>query len=224
MQNIFILFLSILFWLGSPGKPSEEKNWPAELNTSKDANYLNDLEKQVILELNKVRNNPKRYAEEYLEDLRSVFNGKLFIYPGQLPIKSQEGIQPLEECIQVLKNTAPLPILAPSEGLSKAAAELVQDQEKYGGTGHISRKGLNPQKRIEEYGDWDICSSEDITYGSIEARQIVIALLIDDGVPNRGHRKNILQPCSHFVGVAKGGHPTYETMCVIDFAGEYKTK
>jgi uncharacterized protein YkwD len=224
MQNTFILLLLIMSLTGSPENPSEEKNWPRELNTAKNAHYLTDLEQDVILELNKVRSNPKRYAEDYLEDLRTAFNGKLFIYPGQDPVKSQEGIRPLEECIKVLKKTPPRPILKPSEGLSKAAAELMKDQQKYGGIGHISRKGLNPQKRIEKYGEWNICSSEDITYGSFEARQIVISLLIDDGVPNRGHRENILNPCSRYAGVSHGGHPSYETMCVIDYAGEYKTR
>ena len=138
--------------------------------------------------------------------------------------RSQEGIRPLEECIKVMRKSTPCAILNPSEGLTKAAAELMNDQQKYGGIGHISRKGANPQQRIEKYGMWDICSSEDITYGSFEARQIVIFLLIDDGVPNRGHRENILNPCFQFAGVANGGHPDYETMCVIDFAGDYKTK
>jgi uncharacterized protein YkwD len=153
-----------------------------------------------------------------------AFDGKMFTYPGQIRIKSQEGIRALDECIKVLRKTSPRPLLNPSQGLSKAAAELMKDQQKYGGIGHISRKGFNPQRRIEKYGEWNICSSEDITYGSSEARQIVISLLIDDGVPNRGHRENILNPCSRFVGVAKGGHPTYESVCVIDYAGEYKTK
>lgn len=100
----------------------------------------------------------------------------------------------------------------------------MEDQQKHGGIGHISRKGLNPQKRIEKYGKWDICASEDITYGSLEARFIVISLLIDDGVPNRGHRENILNPCTRFAGAAFGVHPTYRAMCVIDYAGDYKTK
>ena len=224
MQNIFILFLSILFWSGSSAKQAKEQHWSEELNTAKNAVYLNELERNVILELNKVRSNPKRYAEDYLEDLRTAFKGKLYTYPGQDPIKSQEGIRPLEECIKVLKKTSPRAILKPAEGLAKAAAELVNDQQKHGGIGHITRKGSTPQKRIEKYGEWDICSAEDITYGSFEARQIVIALLIDDGVPNRGHRENILNTCSHFVGIANGGHPSYQSMCAIDYAGEYKTK
>jgi len=210
---------------GSPGKPSMEKNWPAELNTAKDAAYMNELEREVIHELNKVRSDPKRFAEEYMEELLTAFDGKLFTLPGsEIPIKTQEGIQPLKECIRVLKKADPLPLLQPAKGLAKAAEELVEDQQTHGGIGHISRKGANPQKRIEKYGKWDICASEDITYGSEEARQIVISLLIDDGVPNRGHRKNILNPCTRFAGVAKGNHPTYRAMCVIDYAGNYKTK
>lgn len=223
MQNLIFIFISILFWVGSSEKQSKETPWPVELNTAKDAAYLDDLEQNVVLELNKVRSNPKRFAEEYLQELTTAFNGNLYTYPGQDPVKSQEGIKPLMECIQVLWNTAPLPVLSPAEGLAKASKMLVKDQQ-FGGIGHITRNGSTPQKRIEKYGEWNICSSEDITYGSFEARQIVIALLIDDGVPNRGHRKNILNPCSRFVGVAKGTHPGYETMCVIDYAGEYITK
>ncbi|HAQ19704.1 MAG TPA: CAP domain-containing protein [Prolixibacteraceae bacterium] len=224
MQNIFILLLSFFLWFEFPEKLQDEKNWPAELNTAKHAAYLTDLEQQVILELNKVRSNPKRFAEEYLEELRIAYSGKLYTYPGQNPVKSQEGIRPLEECIQVLACAKPVPILNPAEGLAKAAWDLVADQQKHGGIGHITRNGLTPQRRIEKYGEWDICSAEDITYGSFEARQIVIALLIDDGVPDRSHRKNILNPCFHFAGVANGGHPSYQAMCAIDYAGAYISK
>ena len=223
MQNIFILLLSSLFWFGSPEIQTKEKNWPAELNTAKDALYLNELEREVILELNKVRSDPKRYSKEYIEELVTAFKGNLYFYPGQEPTKSEEGIKPLMECIQVLRNTKPLPILSPAEGLAKASRLLVKDQQ-FGGIGHITRNGSTPQKRIEKYGNWDICSGEDITYGSFLARQMVIALLIDDGVPDRGHRKNVLSPCFHFAGVAYGGNPTYRSMCVIDYAGDYQTK
>ncbi len=223
------LFISLfLFFSGfqSPETPifPEEKEWPSELNTAKDAAYMNLLEQQVIHELNKVRSNPKQYADDYLEELRTAYSGKLYTYPGQDPVKSQEGIFPLEECIQVLQKTAPMSIMNPAEGLAKAARDLVADQQKHGGIGHITRNGLTPQKRIEKYGTWDICSAEDITYGSFEARQIVIALLIDDGVSSRAHRKNILNPCFRFAGVANGNHPSYLSMCAIDYAGDYRTK
>jgi len=223
MQNIAFIVLITLLSFGLRESPSAEKAWPPELNTAQDAVYMKELEKQVIQELNKVRSNPERFSEEYIEILMAAYKEKTFTYPGQDPVKSQEGIKPLIECIQVLRNTAPLSILSPEKGLTKAANYLVKDQQN-GGTGHITRDGYTPQTRIEKYGEWNICSAEDITYGSFEARQIVIALLIDDGVPDRGHRKNILNPCSRFVGVSFGSHPSYQSMCVIDYAGEYKTK
>jgi hypothetical protein len=223
MKKTIILLLIFLFWFELTAK-SKESEWPAELNTAKDAAYLTEIQKQVILELNKVRSNPKRFAEEYMEELQTAFNGKLFSYPGQDPVMSREGISPLIECIKVLMETNSMPILKPEEGLCRSAKDLVTDQQKNGGIGHITRSGLTPQKRIEKYGIWDICSAEDITYGSFEARQIVITLLIDDGVTERSHRKNILNRCFHHVGVDFGKHPNYLTMCVIDYAGEYKIK
>ncbi len=203
---------------------SNEKIWPAELQTAKTTSYLDELEREVIHELNKVRSNPKRYVEEYLEELTGVFSGNLYTYPGQETLKSQEGIAPLLECIKVLNSTEPMLPLQPAKGLTLATEDLLKDQQKNGGIGHVTRNGQTPQGRIEKYGEWDICSAEDITYGSFEARQIVIALLIDDGVPDRSHRKNILNPCFRFAGVAFGKHPSYQTVCVIDYAGDYKDK
>ena len=226
-MRIILLILILLFpTLAFPQSTgaSAEPSWPLEIYTAKDVWFLDKLEQEVIHELNKVRNDPKRFAEEYMEELRAFFDGKIYTYPGRTPIKSSEGVIPLNECIQILKKTDRMPVLNPSEGLTKASFSLADDQQKHGGIGHISRNGSTPLNRIKRYGEWDICSAEDITYGSFEARQIVIALLIDDGVPDRGHRKNILNPCFHFAGVAFGGHPTYQSMCVIDYAGEYKTK
>jgi hypothetical protein len=224
MQNFIILSLSILLWGSLPWIQSEEEKWSVQLHTAKDVYYLNELERQVIHELNKVRSNPKRYAEEYMEELRAFFEGKVYTYPGRTPINSAEGIFPLNECIGILKKTDPMPILEPAEGLAKAANLLTEEQQKHGGIGHISRNGSTPQSRMERFGDWYNCSAEDITYGSFEARQIVITLLIDDGVPSRGHRQNILSPCFRFAGVSFNGHPTYHSMCVIDYAGDYTTK
>jgi len=220
---ILVWFIPLMSHAQSSGS-SAELSWEPELNTAKDVYYLSELERQVIHELNKVRSNPKRYAEEYMEELRAFFNGKIFTYPGQAPIHSKEGNFPLNECIELLKKTDQMPILTPVEGLAKAADLLTEEQQKYGGIGHISKNGNTPQNRIERFVDWYICSSEDITYGSFEARQIVITLLIDDGVPDRGHRQNILSQCFRFAGVSFSTHPTYRSMCVVDYIGDYKKK
>jgi uncharacterized protein YkwD len=75
--------------------------------------------------------------------------------------------------------------------------------------------------RLNRYGRWRISSGENINYGNANAKKIVTTLLIDDGVPSRGHRRNILNDTFRYVGVAFGEHRVYRHMCVIDFAGAY---
>lgn len=224
-MRIYLLIILLRLSFGTvAGEPQIEKFWPAYLNTALKAEYLSDLEKEVFHELNKVRSNPKLYAEQYLEDLIPCYSGKIISFPGQEPLRTKEGVAPLIECIKELKNTDAVPILNPAFGLWKAAADHVADQKKNGGIGHISKNGATPQNRIEKYGEWNICSVEDITYGSLDAQQIVIFLLIDDGVYDRSHRKNILNKCTRFAGVAFGTHPHYQSICVIDYAGDFKSK
>ncbi len=221
MRNTLFLFFLLYTFHGFT--QIEEPEWSEKLNSARNANNLCSLEKEVVFELNKVRSNPQLYSKLYIEPLYSAYSGKTFTYPGQKPTLSKEGNGALMECIAVLRKTDTMPILEPADGLIKSARLLVDDQQ-FGGIGHITRNGLTPQCRMDMYGEWDIASAENIAYGDYEARQIVIALLIDDGVPDRGHRKNILNPKFHNAGVASGRHPTYKTMCVIDFAGAYKSK
>lgn len=56
-------------------------------------------------------------------------------------------------------------------------------------------------------------------YGSDDPTDIVAQLLIDDGVPSRGHRKNILNKEFKIVGVAFGPHTKFKNMTVQNFAG-----
>jgi hypothetical protein len=192
------------------------------LNTAINADYLSHLEKEVILEVNKFRSNPARYAEDYLVPYRQFYNGRNLEMPGQITIVTNEGVKPLDECIAQFKNAKPLPILTPEKGLCHSARDHAVDQGKTGKTGHEGSDGSTMTDRLNRYGKWSTSIAENIDYGNSTAREIVISLLIDDGVSSRGHRKNLLNGTFHKIGVATGSHPEYGYLCVMDFAAGYQ--
>ena len=191
------------------------------LNTAARVNYLSPLEKEMIFEINKLRSNPAEYAMEYIAPLTGKFQRKLLYYPGDKPLQTKEGASALRECIRELKNQKPLPLLYPSLGLSRAAGDHVKDQSQTGRIGHRGSDHSSSKARIERHGIWKTKIAENIAYGGINARQVVIYLLIDDGVRDRGHRKNFLDPKFKRIGIATGSHPDYGNMTVMDFAGDF---
>ena len=193
----------------------------SRLNTATEAKYLSAIEKELIFEINKLRSDPGRYADEYIVPLRENYQRNYLFYPGDKPLLTREGVAALNECVKELKKLQPLPLLYPDENLSKAADDHVKDQSKSGKTGHVGRDHSKVKDRIERYGNWSVRIAENIAYGGINARQILIYLLIDDGIRSRGHRRNFLHPDFKVVGVATGRHPSYQNMCVIDFAGAF---
>ena len=185
--------------------------------------YLSELEAEVISELNLARSNPEKYAE-FLTEYSNLFIGNALHEPGKITLITKEGKGAVLEAIKFLKIQKGLPLLSPSEGMSKGAKDMVQMQEKTSQTGHIGEDGSTYVERITRYGAWQGSCSENIDYGNNSARRIVMALIIDDGVTNRGHRKSVFNPDFKVVGVSVGTHATYRYMCVIEYAAGYKEK
>jgi len=185
--------------------------------------YLSGLEHEVISELNLARTQPKVYAD-FLTSYSAFFIGNELHEPGKTILVTREGKSAVNEAIRFLKNQKPLSILTASKGMSKAANDMVKMQGVTTETGHQGRDGSTFSERINRYGTWGGTSSENIDYGNNNARRIVMALIIDDGVTSRGHRKSIFEPGFRRVGVAFGGHKTYSYMCVIEYAVSYTEK
>ena len=180
-----------------------------------------EFAKQMLAETNIARTQPRRYAG-YIRDLRRQFQGKSFRTAGyEEMVLTTEGVAALDEAIRFLSRQAPLPALGWSQGLAKAAADLVRDQGDTGELGHDGDSG-DMRHRIERHGTWKTRIAENIGYGPDTARLMVMQLIIDDGVPGRGHRKNIFNRSFSVAGAACGPHPHYRTMCVMDFAGGFE--
>ncbi|HEX4629402.1 MAG TPA: CAP domain-containing protein [Chthoniobacterales bacterium] len=173
----------------------------------------------VIRELNLARQNPALYAT-FVQELRGRMNGNVLILPGHTRIRTKEGTAAVDEAIRFLQSAQPLPPLTLSRGMSRAAADHCADQAD-GAFGHEGKDRSHAGQRIARYGTFMGGWGENISYGKSTARDVVLALIIDDGLPARKHRKNIFNPNYNVAGAAFGRHARFGTMCSMDFAGGY---
>jgi uncharacterized protein YkwD len=191
-------------------------------STSADVDYRR-IEREILAELNAARSNPSAYATK-LSQLLPLFEGTLLRRPGtRAAIRTQEGAAAVREAIDALHRQAAVPTLALSAGMSRAAGDLAADQGRTGHLGHTGSDGSDPGSRISRYGAWGVSYAENVDYGPFTTgRDVVIDLIVDDGVRDRGHRRNIFDPSARVVGIACGPHPRYGSTCVIDQAGSFK--
>jgi uncharacterized protein YkwD len=182
-----------------------------------------EMEALVLKELNLARSAPQTYAS-HLKEMRKFFHGKEFRRPGEIPILTNEGVSALNEALRFMEKATPAPKLRLSIGMSRGARDLVEVQESTGSVGHGSTEGSRPHERIGLYGNWEKMVGENIAYGQAQARDVILSFIVDDGVPSRSHRQNLMNPKFCVVGIACGPHPVYQTMCVLIFAGGYREK
>jgi len=107
--------------------------------------------------------------------------------------------------------------------LAFAAEDLAVAQGKTTQTGHTGPDGSTMKTRIEKYGSWTKTIGENIAYRSWSAKSVVLQLFIDDGVPDRGHRANIMKPEFLSLGAWRSTHKTQVRETVMDYAGGMKT-
>jgi cysteine-rich secretory family protein len=175
----------------------------AKENASSDSEKVSAA--AIIQEINLARQNPSLYAN-FLAEAR--------------PLYMIEHGRAVDEAIHFLKKARPLPPLTLSTGMSRAAADHCAEQVG-GQLGHDGNDRSRAGERISRYGSWSLTWGENISYSQKTARGVVLALIIDDGVRSRGHRKNIFNPKFNYAGAAFGPHARYRTVCTIDFAGGY---
>jgi uncharacterized protein YkwD len=188
------------------------------------AEYYLALEHGIVDELNRARTDPSRYAASLERELR-YFNGNLFRRPGdESSLQTREGTSAVREAIRVLRATKPLPALRFSPAITVAAHDHVSDQAPRGLMNHRGTDGTMAWDRVSRYGEWKKKISENMTFGPITAHDVVAALLIDDGIADRGHRKNVLDPDVRLVGVSCGAHKSYRVMCDMVQAGGFVDK
>lgn len=172
----------------------------------------------IVDEVNRLRSNPAKYAE-LLEKRLQYYSGQMLVLPGRVPMKTREGAKAVREAIEFLKKTPDRPKLEDARDIERAALDHVRDIGPKGLVQHKGSDRTDPADRVARRGRDRVAIGEVISFGPEQARDVVIDLVVDDGVEDRGHRKILLDPSFRYAGAACGPHKVYGTMCVIDFAG-----
>jgi uncharacterized protein YkwD len=171
---------------------------------------------QILSELNFARTQPAAYAES-LRTYRRHFDGMTALDAGEDGIMTQEGIAAVDEAISFLQRQPPRVAMSLNPLLNRSAGGQASDQSRTGRVGHVGSNGSTFTQRISREGSWQGEAAEAISYGMVSATDVVRQLIIDDGVPDRGHRGTLFDPVLRNVGVGCAPHQTYNEVCVLDF-------
>jgi uncharacterized protein YkwD len=188
------------------------------LNTAKNCSYMKPEEREMLYEINCVRSNPRSYLQ-YIEPLlarqkkvvqasgkgeknysvtysTTTINGKETRKTDTVwHYINQEELKALTSLVNDLKKMKPASVLQPDSGIYNAAMRHTNDQNKHQWTLlHTGSDGSGPWDRIRQCSPSMAMGNENIAgrYPEPSAREIVLQLLIDSGIPGYGHRYNLL--------------------------------
>ena len=203
------LVSAILLFAGLSLLQAQNSPWEAwdstllnGLHTAEGLDYLTENEQMVILFMNMARFDGSLFGETFV---------KAYMEAGMAKNTSY-----LRSLYRDLNNTSGLPLLYPEKDLTSVAQGHAL---KSGQTGHVGHRDINKRfapLKGNPYKAW----GENCSYGYRDAVDIVITLLIDEGIKEEGHRKNILKPNFNSIGVAIRPHKNYEVNCVMDFGSK----
>lgn len=210
MKHQLSLFISFFLFCSFSLKAQDLSLWPADTlalaNTAEHAHHLSHEEKRVIQLMNLVRLNGKafvkRVAEPYIHE--KGLHMDLYVATLYLDLKRAHGHSPL----------------LPHDGLHKSASHHAEDAGHHGIIGHEGSDGSTLQARLEKHHIGGGVMAESIAYGQINPLDIVMQLLIDEAVPAKVNRKNVLSDTFKHVGVSIKHHKIHQHNCVIDFSSQ----
>lgn len=182
---------------------------------------ITEFEKSILQEINELRNNPQKYVE-YLEEYKKLLDGNTIVFPGNVRIKTMEGAPAIDEAIDDLKNKSPINSLVFSAGLSKVADEQLKELEKSDTEGSKKRTSLN--LRLSKFGTVSGNYAENISFGSNDARRVILTMIISDGLKSRSLRNNILNPEFNVAGISCNKNGEIQGYCVVEFANSFTEK
>ncbi|OQS00341.1 hypothetical protein THRCLA_06000 [Thraustotheca clavata] len=204
------------------GSKADNAKEPAQTNKAEAKNSnSNSIAVDIAAEINTLRTNPKIYIG-YCEEMLKNFEGKILTIPSEgIRLQTEEGGSAVEDCIAYLKQESPIHELALIDNLSKAAQDHANDLGENGTVSHTGQDGSSMVQRLDRYGEWKGSVGELLAFGLTKPRNIVLQLLIDDGVPTRDDRLSLLDNKFTTIGIGVNQHKFQKSVCVLDLSGGF---
>jgi len=175
------------------------------LMAEKEFSTLGENEQLMFYWTNYFRNDPSRFYNQIIKE-----------FIRQFPEANTSEIKSLERDIKNAKS--PLPVLLPDNGLMQMAGVHSTDLVRRGSIiSHKSSKGKDFVQRIRDTGLYR-CGAENIYVGAYDPLEALIALLVDYGVPDKGHRMNLLDSRFGKMGISFPSINQKRGLLVQDFA------
>mmetsp|Transcript_11266 Transcript_11266/g.15471 ORF Transcript_11266/g.15471 Transcript_11266/m.15471 type:complete len:261 (+) Transcript_11266:895-1677(+) len=176
----------------------------------------------LVAEHNFARTKPAKYAEDRVRPLLARIDAnKNITFNSGLKINSKEGATAVNTLLLDLTKRSPCAPLDLDYALSRAASEHCRDLCTRGIVDnteeHTGFDGSNLLTRIQRHGSV-LHSAENITNTHNHHVDIVLSLLIDDGLPSRSHRKNILDPKFTTIGCSPCTPSSGKYITVFNYA------
>jgi len=169
---------------------------------------LNAFQQEWFYWTNYSRENPKRFWD-------SVVSPILNIYPAFRNNYTKSLKEDLYKA-----NT--LPFVKPNADLAKVAQVLAAALSKNtSGPSHTSPSGQTFEDRMKSISIKK-CAGENISFGAPNSLLMLVLLYVDEGVPDVGHRKTLLNPLFEEMGIGFSVYPDNRYMVVQDFACSQK--
>lgn len=170
----------------------------SKCNTAVNAAYLSKDEKDVIYILNLIRAYPALFVKTVLKNYPSVSgNGYL-----------AEDTFYFISLVKTLEKMEPVNLLIPDKDCFESAKCHAYNSGITGYVGHDRKKN---DCKTKKHFHGECCD-----YGHSDPLDIVLSLLIDEGIPSLGHRMLCLSSFAK-VGVSIQPHTRYGRNAVLDF-------
>lgn len=188
-----------------------------------DVQSIGAYEAAVLAEVNRVRTAPRAYAES-LRALYAGIDAHGIYRRGERRMAVGEGPAAVDEALRFLERVDPVPPLRMAGCLNLAATRHARAMGSVGGSGHIGANGWTPSQRASAATREPVGCAENIAYGYDDVAEMVAALVVDGGVPGRGHRMNLFDPRMRSFGAGRAHHLLRRTMdvqlfCLQDVEG-----